>query len=320
MSGSAGKGFGGNSGGGWGPKNEPPKPSKQFGGTSTPVVAPPVVPTPTPINLPKVVREANTSKLGLGSEVPLQSGEELANLFGNIFGYDNIYKILTDATEAKYGSWDAQTRQTRDQYLTDMANQQQGVMENSRNIRQQAVRTGLSKGSNVASEVMQQMAAQQQSAGVQQEYRGALNAISNEKASQQGMDIYSAMAQQNALASEMGGLAVNNRANSVQELAARLSYNAQIDSNNATRGATAAQERAAQSQLQASMGFFNSLVAMGIPDAYAWTIATAQDPGKELGNYEEKNPKAPSPKNTTPANWQQRLARSFGIGDPPSWE
>lgn len=236
---------------------------------------------------------ASTTKgaapVGLNS-TQLQSGQELANIFGHIFGYDNIYKILQNATNEKFNSWDAQTRQTRDRYLGDMAAQQQGIIDNSRNIRQQAVRTGLSKGSNVAAEVMQQMASQQQGMGVQQEYRNVLNEISNQRASQQGADIYNAMAMQNDLSSQLGTMSVNNRANSVEELVARLSYNANIDSNNAMRDQTASNARTAQAQLDAQTGFLTALKASGVPETQAWTIVLSQDPKKAYDDWKKKNP------------------------------
>lgn len=232
--------------------------------------------------------------VGLNS-TKLQSGQEMANIFGHIFGYDNIYKILQDASKEKFGALENQTMETRDRYLTDMANQQQGIMDNSRNIRQNAVRTGLSKGSNVAAEVMQQMASQQQSAGVQQEYRSVLNDINNQHASQKGADIYNAMATQNELASQLGNLAVTDRASSVQELMSRLSYNADIDANNASRYATSTNAALGQKQLDAQMGFHNALVAMGVPDADAWGIIGSADQANALSEWRTKKTKEEKP-------------------------
>lgn len=217
----------------------------------------------------------------------LYSGEELANLFGLVFGQDAIYDILQQATNAKFDEYDSQTRKIRDQQLTDYSSQYNQYLQNTRNQRQSALKNGLSKGTSVAQEVLSQLGAQQQGAQTQQLYQQQLGDIAYQRGSQLAADEYNAMMTQNDLATTLGNLSIGQYGNEVQHDAAYMSLlgqQAQAAAQNAMANAqrySADQSRAsyndqaANAQIQNSAVYTN-LTASGMPATYASLVATGQ--------------------------------------------
>lgn len=166
---------------------------------------------------------------GLGVNNPqLMSGQQVADLFGVIFGRDQIKEILNQATKVKFDEWQQQTESLRDQSLTDYSAQYQQYLQQSRQNRQNAVRHGLQRGSSVAQEVLGQMGAQQAGAENQTMYQQQMGDIAAQRASQLASDEYNSMTMQNELASMLGGHAINQYSNEVQQQAAQLSYHGQL--------------------------------------------------------------------------------------------
>lgn len=172
---------------------------------------------------------------GLGVNDPqLMSGQQVADLFGVIFGRDQIKEILNQATKVKFDEWQQQTESLRDQSLTDYSAQYQQYLQQSRQNRQNAVRHGLQRGSNIAQEVLGQMGAQQAGAENQTMYQQQMGDIAAQRASQLASDEYNSMTMQNELASAMGSHAINQYSNEVQQQAAQLSYHGQLAQADAT--------------------------------------------------------------------------------------
>ncbi len=240
----------------------------------------------------------------------LQSGEDLAKLFGGIFGYDQILGILNQATEARFNEWSKQTEGIRDQSLTDHASQYNQYLQNSRQNRQNAVRHGLQKGSSVAQEVMGQLGAQQGGAENQGQFQQQLAEIASQRGSQLAYDKTMAMNTQNQLASQYGDLSVTQYSNQVQEKSAELLHHGQLVAADAQVRAYAIQGNATRyaaelnklaSDHAAELGFKgkeldaathtifkNSLVSAGWPDWLASSVATGNMSMKDGMAQKEK--------------------------------
>lgn len=164
----------------------------------------------------------------------LRSGQELADLFGMIFGREEIEAILNQATKAKFDEWTGQTEKLRDQSLTDYSSQYNQYLQHSRGNRQNAVKHGIKRGSDVAQEVLEQMGAQQYGAENQSQYQQQMGDIAFQRGSQLAYDKYNAMTTQNELAGQLGNLSMGAHSNEVQQQAAQLSHHGQMVQADAT--------------------------------------------------------------------------------------
>jgi hypothetical protein len=223
------------------------------------------------------------------TKAALMGGQELADKFGFIYGEDNIRQRLNDASNAKFNEWEGQTRKNRDQSLTDYSDQFQQYRLENRNKQQGAMKNGLSRGAGIAQEVMGQLGAQQQGAQQQQTYQQNLADIALQRGTQLASDGFTAMTQQNALAGQMGTMAVNQQGNTVQENAAYQSYGgqmAQAAAQQAAAGATryaanrnyAASSNQTTAQQTANNGLAAAAEASGLPKQWATQIAYGLDP------------------------------------------
>ena len=171
----------------------------------------------------------------------LYTAQELADMFGFTFGQDEIESILNQATNAKFNEMDSQTAQLRDRALTDYSGAYKQYNDQNRQNRSRAMKNGLSRGSNIAQEVLSQVQAQQGGAFNQQQYQQQLGELTNMRGSQLAMDKMNAMNTQNGLAGSIGTMAVNQYSNNVQEDAAYMAYlgqMAQAEAQKAVAGAT----------------------------------------------------------------------------------
>ena len=157
------------------------------------------------------------------SQLKLMSGKEVADLYGYIYGEDEIYKRLQEATNAKFDEWGKQTEMLRDQSLTDYASNFDMYQSQARQARQNAMRTGLSKGSTIAAEVLSQIGAQRQGADNQAGYQQAMGELAAQRGSQLAYDKVNAMNSQNELAALLGNQSINQYGNEVQNRAAEMS-------------------------------------------------------------------------------------------------
>ena len=244
----------------------------------------------------------------------LYSGEELAKLFGLVFGQEQIYDILQQATNAKFDEFDSQTRKNRDQQLTDYSTQYDQYLQNTRNQRQSALKNGLSKGTAVASEVLSQIGAQQQGAQTQQLYQQQLGDITYQRGSQLASDQYNAMMTQNDLATTLGNLSVGQYGNEVQHDAAYMSLlgqQAQAAAQNAMANAqrySADQSRASYNDQSAaqqaqSSALYSSLRVTGMPMELAQAVAYGVlDYNSAMAAWNEQKRKNTPPTNTNANN------------------
>lgn len=195
------------------------------------------------------------------SQLKLMSGQEVADLYGYIYGEDEIYKRLQEATNAKFDEWGKQTEMLRDQSLTDYASNFDMYQSQARQARQNAMRTGLSKGSTLASEVLSQIGAQRQGADNQAGYQQAMGELAAQRGSQLAYDRVNAMNSQNELANLVSGVSVNQYGNEVQNRAAEMSLlgqYAQAESNTKSAQIMADAQRYAASRASSSSSSGNS--------------------------------------------------------------
>ena len=373
--GSSASGFGGGGGGAWGPNTTPPAPTAGVGGGSFKGTAPMTPDSPgsglegyqsnqnalnqglaknkttsTNTNTKDV---SNWAPTGLGGGEPsqanyanmvnpegfidpkLMSGQEMADLFGFIFGRDQILEILQGATNAKFDEWGKQTESLRDQSLTDYSAQYNQYLQNSRQNRQNAVRHGLQRGSSVAQEVLGQLGAQQGGAENQTMYQQQMADIAAQRGSQLAYDEFNALNMQNELAGNIGNMAVGQYSNEVQQQAAQMSHHGQLVSADAqikSAEIAAAGQRAyanamAQAQVQAAQIGANAtaaqeagydagtqfLIDQGFDPVIAWSMARGVlDYQGGLDRQAEINAKDAPPNYASNkiANW---LGNTFGV-------
>jgi len=145
-------------------------------------------------------------KYSTTTPVQAKSADELAALYGVKNKESDYAAALGAATEAKFGMWDTQTKGIRDQQLTDYASQFNQYQNYQRQGRQNALRSGLNRGSAVAQEVMSQVQNQAYGAQNQTGYQQQLADIAAQKGAQVGADKYNAMDMSNQTGLALGSL------------------------------------------------------------------------------------------------------------------
>ncbi len=162
---------------------------------------------------------------------------ELASMYGIMYKREDIEGVLNEATTAKFNELDAQTRSLRDRQLTDYASQYNQYLLNARQNRQNSLKSGLSRGSNVARDVMSQLSAQQQGAENQTAYQQGLADLVNQRGTQLGADKYNALAMSNEIGNNLANIAANYYQSDVAGLTGYQQYLASLANSQATLGA-----------------------------------------------------------------------------------
>lgn len=249
-------------------------------------------------------------------DVKARSADELAALYGVMNKREDIAGVLNQATEAKFGMWDQQTRALRDQQLTDYASQVSQMQQMQRQGRQNALRSGLSRGAAGAQEVLSQFYTQQQGNQNQQYYQQQLGDIAAQKSGQVGADIYNSMAMANEIGMGLGNLGVAQQTNEVQNQGNYWNYAGQLANANAMRYSADQSINAAKAG-NGGMSLWDMAVRIGLSEADAARIASgtltfeeAIKARKDQYKYTPSKPGVPpAPGNTTtddpwPTTWR----------------
>lgn len=223
------------------------------------------------------------AELGI-TDPKLMSGQQVADLFGVIFGKDAIKDILNQATNAKFDEWGKQTESLRDQSLTDYSAQYNQYLQNSRQNRQNAVRHGLQRGSSVAQEVLGQLGAQQGGAENQTMYQQQMADIAAQRGSQLAYDEFNALNMQNELATGLGNQAINQYGNEVQQQAAQLSHHGQLAQADAqVQAASISADAQMQSAAQAAAAQRHYANAVSQAQVKAAAMGASQQQAQQAG-------------------------------------
>jgi hypothetical protein len=175
------------------------------------------------------------TKYSTTNVVKAKTADELAAQYGVVNKQADIAATLKSATDAKFGMWDTQMKGIRDQQLTDYSGQMNQYQKYARENRQNALRSGLGRGSSVAQEVMSQVQSQQFGAQNQTQYQQQLADIAAQKGAQQGADVYNAMDMANQTNLALAGLSTTQQTTETAGQTGYLNYLAGLANANATK-------------------------------------------------------------------------------------
>lgn len=203
---------------------------------------------------------------------------ELAAMYGIMYKREDIEGVLNEATAAKFNELESQTRKLRDQQLTDYAAQYNQYLLNTRQNRQNAMRSGMSRGTAAAQDIMSQMSVQQQGATNQAAYQQGLADLVNQRGTQLGADKYNALAMSNDIGQNLANIGANFYQSDAATLTGYQQYLASLA--NAQANAYAANTAAGATKYAADAAtttpWGNALAALNLsPEDYALVI---QDP------------------------------------------
>lgn len=274
--------------------------------------------------VPKKTTSENTSGGGSGggNYAPMgyippekMSGAQLAAMFGITQDRGEIEKILNDATKVKFNELDAQTRKLRDQQLTDYSSQFDQYQQYARQGRANALKSGLSRGTAVAQDIMSQMNAQKGGAENQAFYQQGLADLVNQRGTQLGADKYNALSMSNELGMGLGNLSSGFYQSDVAGLTGYQQYLASLANANAMQAQAGASRYAADRGYAASTEQGNALVdlinKLGLPDYLKADVMSGELSAEEAMNLFRSSQPKPKPV-TTPGGYTDSLGRTVG--------
>jgi hypothetical protein len=255
-----------------------------------PKVKPPVKPTTTAPKAPSSGGgTASTSNVRYSTNTPVQakSADELAALYGIKNKEADYAAVLGAATEAKFGMWDTQTKGIRDQQLTDYASQFNQYQNYQRQGRQNALRSGLNRGSAVAQEVMSQVQNQAYGSQNQTAYQQQLADIAAQKGAQVGADKFNALDMTNQMGLSLGGLSTQQQATDTQGQVGYMGYLGALATADAGKYTADKNFQATQYGTDNGNYVYNNAIKAGLSPEAAAKIANSESTNtKELDNLQ----------------------------------
>lgn len=159
------------------------------------------------------------------------------------YSYEDILKMYNDATNKKFDEFDTQMKRAKAENLRTLENTYDTYLEQLRSDRANAISNGMTKGTSAAMQLLSMYANANTISENQEGLTDTLYDLAQQRATALEENINNARQENMAFQQYIGNLLGTYEANSVNELAARLSADAQVK---AAQIAANAQTRAAQ--------------------------------------------------------------------------
>src|SRR5574344_1098239 len=168
-----------------------------------------------------------------------KSTDEMANILGMTnYKYEDILKNYESATNKKFDEYDTQMKRNRADNLRTLEGQYETYLNTLRENRANAVSNGINKGTSAAMQLASMFGNAQTIKDNQQVYNDKLYDLVQERGTALEQAKINAKADENALLQYLGTLRGTYEANSVNELASRLGYAAQVKAADIAANAT----------------------------------------------------------------------------------
>lgn len=173
----------------------------------------------------------------------LLGSQALSDMYGVTFDRKAIEDILNQANEAKYtGLYQAQDMNER-KFYENLSDTQRTLADTMRAQQAEAVMSGANKGSQAANQLSAMLGMSQQSMSGITDLTQQRTLLATQKAADQAKAVADALSQSNSMSMELANLDKALNSNAIQQRAADLSYNANVNTTNEDYAKSLAQAR-----------------------------------------------------------------------------
>lgn len=197
--------------------------------------------TPAATGTTNYSKNSTTTAVPVANKIDWQnkSTDEMASILGlTNYKYADILKNYEDATNKKFDEYDTQMKRNRADNLRTLEGQYDTYLNTLREDRANAVSSGINKGTSAAMQLASMYSNAQTIKDNQQTYNDTLYDLVQERGTALEQAKINAKADENALLQYLGTLRGTYEANSVNELASRLGYAAQVKAADIAANAT----------------------------------------------------------------------------------
>lgn len=155
--------------------------------------------------------------------------DEMADILGiDTYKYEDILKLYNNASNKKFDELDTQVKRTQADNLRALQGQYDTYLNTLRENRANAVSSGMTKGANAALQLASMYANAQSISQNQQALSDTLYDLGQQRATALAENETTASKDRKAIEQYLASLQTTHEANSVNELAARLAANSQV--------------------------------------------------------------------------------------------